>query len=171
MYLHYFFFFFISLTLIQTGIVFLLVFSQTSDRLNDRRFHICFGLTVGLISAIVSATVPYNMTVRYAMMCFYIAGLYMSLPLILNWASETMSLPAEKRAVVIALVNCVGSISSIYGSYLWPSSQAPEYTMGFTCVSVFLAFGVCLAIALPFIFRVLPRFPTKAERELGLVEE
>ena len=105
------------------------------------------------------------------MMCFYIAGLYMTLPLILNWASEIMALPAEKRAVVVAMVNCVGSLSSIYGSYLWPSSDAPYYKMGFSTVAAFTAFGVILAASLPFIFPRLPKFPTKAERELGLVEE
>ncbi|KAH8883213.1 retrograde regulation protein 2 [Thozetella sp. PMI_491] len=149
------------------GTVFLLVFPQTADRYNDRRWHIVGGLMTGFISAVVSVCVPHNQQVRYAFMCFYIAGLYMTLPLILNWASELMALPAEKRAVVIALTNCVGSISSIYGSFLWPSTDAPEYKKGFTVVSIFLGFGVCLAAGLPIIFRHLPTFTTKAERELA----
>lgn len=92
----------------------------------------------------------------------------MTLPLILNWASELMGQPTEKRAVIIAMINCMGSISSIYGSYLWPSKDAPKYTKGFATVSVFLGFDVILVLAMPFIFRVLPKTPTKAERELEM---
>lgn len=112
-----------------------------------------------------------NNNVRYAMMCFYIAGLYMTLPLILNWASELMALPTEKRAVVIAMVNCVGSLSSIYGGYLWPSTDAPHYTMGFTTVSVFIGFGAVLAACLPIIFKYLPVNTTKAMRQLEIEED
>ncbi|CAI7653605.1 unnamed protein product [Penicillium glandicola] len=142
----------------------------TSDRLKNRQWHVVFGLSVAFISAIVCITVDWSDATRYAMVCFYIAGLYMTLPLILNWASELMSLPSEKRAVVIGMVNCFGSISSIYGSYLWPSSDAPRYLPGFITVSTFMGFGIVLGSTMPLIFRHLPKFPTKAERELAQLE-
>lgn len=153
------------------GTVFLLVFSQTADRFRDRRWHVTGGLALAFISAIVNLAVKENMKVRYVFMCFYIAGLYTTLPLILNWASETMALPPEKRAVVIATVNSIGCFSSIYGSYLWPSVDAPNYTKGFVTVSCFVGVGTCLAAALPIVFRYLPRFPTKAERESEIEEQ
>jgi MFS family permease len=149
-------------------VVFLLVLPQTSDRFNDRRWHVVGCLSLGFISSIVCVAVRNNDKVRYAFLCFYIAGLYTSLPLILNWVSDLISMPAEKRAVVIAMVNCVGSLSSIYGSYLWPSSDAPNYTTGFAAVSSFIGVGVVLAAILPIIFKYLPKFPTKAEREMEI---
>jgi hypothetical protein len=77
-----------------------------------------------------------------------------------------MSLPDEKRAVIIAMVNCVGSISSIYGSYLWPSTDAPKYTKEIATVSSFIGFGMLLVASLPAIFARLSRHITTAECEM-----
>lgn len=148
--------------------VFLIIFSYTADRTGDRRWHITGGMFLAFIGAIVNLAAKDYMKVRYAFLCFYMSGLYLTLPLMLNWASETMSMPPEKRAVVIATINSIGCFSSIYGSYLWPSTDAPDYTKGLATVSCFVAVGTALAAALPIIFRHLPRYPTKAERALGL---
>ncbi|VUC29948.1 unnamed protein product [Clonostachys rosea] len=153
-----------------TGIVFLLIFPTLSDRTGNRQWFIVGGLSTAFISSVVCVSQQHNV-VRYVFLCFYIAGLYTTLPLILNWASETMNKPAEKRAVIIAMVNCVGSISSIYGGYLWPSADAPKYTKGFATVSTFIGIGVILAIILPFLIRLLPKTSTKAEREIAALEE
>ncbi|KAJ0327587.1 hypothetical protein COL922a_013449 [Colletotrichum nupharicola] len=67
----------------MVGAVFLVVLSYTADKTRDRRWHItgCMGLS--FICTIVCVTVS-NPKVVYAMLCFYIAGLYTSLPLMLN---------------------------------------------------------------------------------------
>lgn len=129
------------------------------------------GLTVAWISAVVGLTVTDNDKVRYAFMCLYIGGLYPTAPLILSWVSETLSLPAEKRAVSIAITNSVGASSAIYASYFWPKSDAPRYATGFACVISFIGVSLILAAFTPLIFRVLPRFTTKAMRELEIEEE
>ena len=36
----------------------------------------------------------------------------------LAWASGSISHPPEKRAVAIALINCVGQLGNIFGSYV-----------------------------------------------------
>lgn len=92
----------------------------------------------------------------------------MTYPLVLTWASETINQPAEKRAVVIAFVNSAGSLSSTYGGYIWPSSDAPEYKTGFITVSIFIGLALIIAIFLPLLARRVPKFTTKAERELEL---
>jgi hypothetical protein len=148
----------------MVGAVFLVVLSFTADRFNDRRWHIagCFGLS--FVSTVVCITVA-NPTALYVMLCFYIAGLYTALPLILNWTSEIISLPAEKRAVVVALVNSVGNLSAVYGSRLWPNSDGPRFIKGFATTGAFTGFGTVLAILIPVILRYLPKEgTTKAER-------
>jgi MFS family permease len=152
-----------------TGIVFLLIFPSLSDRIGNRQWFIVGGLGLGFISAVICVSQQHNV-VRYVFLCFYIAGLYTTLPLILNWASETINQPAEKRAVVIAFINCIGSISSIYGSYLWPSTDAPKYTKGFATVSTFLGIGIIIASTLPILARFLPKYQTKAMREIEAEE-
>lgn len=154
----------------MVGTVFLLILPQSSDRTGDRRWHIAGGLAMSFVSAVISATVL-NSAVRYTFICFYISGLYSTLPLILSWGSEVIGLPAEKRAVVIAMVNCIGNLSAIYGSQLWPSEDGPRYVKGFAAVAAFAGFSALLSAAGPLIFRWLPSFPTKAERELAEEEQ
>lgn len=148
------------------GAVFLVILSWTADRTGDRRWHIagCFGLS--FVCTIVCIAVN-NATVLYVMLCFYIAGLYTALPLILNWTSEVISLPAEKRAVVVAFVNSVGNLSAVYGSRLWPAEDGPNFITGFATTGAFTGFGTLLAIFIPILYKFFPaEGRTKAEREI-----
>ncbi|KAF2871917.1 major facilitator superfamily domain-containing protein [Massariosphaeria phaeospora] len=148
------------------GTAVLLVLPHTSDKYRERRWHIVGSLTVAWISAIIGLTVEGHDKLRYAFMCLYIGGLYPTAPLILSWASETLALPAEKRAVSIAVINSIGVCSAIYSSYFWPSADAPRYTMDFACVVSFIGISIITAALAPVIFRVLPKYTTRAGREL-----
>ncbi|PVH98155.1 allantoate permease [Periconia macrospinosa] len=150
----------------MVGFVFLIILSFTADRSRDRRWHITACLGLCFVCTIVSITVS-NTKVLYAMLCLYIAGLYAALPLILTWTSETIALPSEKRAVVVALVNSIGNLSSVYGSRLWPSTDAPKYTKGFAVVGTFTGFGAILAATIPILLNYLPKEgQTKAEKAI-----
>ncbi|KAI1440229.1 allantoate permease [Annulohypoxylon stygium] len=150
----------------MVGAVFLVVLSWTADKTRDRRWHIAGCLGLSFICTIVCVTVS-NAIVQYVMLCFYIAGLYTALPLILNWASEVIALPAEKRAVVVALTNSIGNLSAVYGSRLWPTSDGPQFVKGFATTGAFTGFGTLLAICIPIIFNYLPKEGrTQAELEI-----
>lgn len=150
----------------MVGAFFLVGLSYTADRTGDRRWHVTGCLGLSFICTIVCIAVS-NPKVLYAMLCLYIAGLYTALPLILNWTSETISLPAEKRAVVVALVNSVGNLSAVYGSRLWPSSDGPKFIKGFATTGAFTGFGTLLAALIPVLLTYLPKEgQTKAEREI-----
>lgn len=149
-----------------TGTVAQLSLSYSSDKTQDRRWHNTglYGLCV--VASIVSAAIS-NTVGKYVMMCFLVAGLYTALPLVLNWASESIPFPDQKRSVAIAFINCTGHLAIIYGSYLWPSYNAPQHVLGWavTAASCFLA--VLLCFVYPFIVKAMPTGPaTKAEREL-----
>jgi MFS family permease len=115
------------------------------DRIPDHRgIVISCWLTVSLITAIVVCTV-YNYTVRYAMLVIMAAGLWSANGLSLSYASSTFGdMEAEVRAVALALVNCMGNLAQIYGSYLFPSEEKPKYLKGFGTISGLLALGVCV---------------------------
>lgn len=104
--------------------------------------------------------------VRYVMLCFTAAGIWSALPLIIAWASKTISFPSEKRAIAIAMINAVGNLSSVYGSQIWPSTSAPKYTLGWGVTAGFLGGGALMAVMLPIIIKYVPRKGTKAERAL-----
>ena len=73
-----------------------------------------------------------NNKVKYAFLCFAVGSVYAACPLTLLWVSKVMPHPAEKRGVAIAIVNSLGNSASIYGSFLWPSKDAPRYVPGFS---------------------------------------
>ncbi|KAH6669660.1 phthalate transporter [Plectosphaerella plurivora] len=141
------------------------IVAWNSDRILERRWHVSAMLGVGFIAATVCATVT-NSVVRYTMMCLIAAGIWSSIPLILSWTSATITMPAEKRAIVLALVNAFGNFSSVYGSRIWPSHDSPAYRMGFGVTAGFLGGGMILAALTPTICKLFKWKGTKAEREL-----
>ncbi|CAH0055607.1 unnamed protein product [Clonostachys solani] len=149
-----------------SGAVIMVIVCTSSDYLRNRNWHIFGCLTVGLICSIVCVTTT-DPKPRYAMLCFYIGGIYAAVALILNWTSEEMALPDQKRSVALAFVNSWGNLSIIWGSRLWKTAENPVYNTGFTTTACLAALGAILAAALPFAFKYLPKEPmTKAEREL-----
>lgn len=146
------------------GTVFLLVLSQTSDRSGDKRWHLVGGLSLAFASGLIVAFGS-NAAARYAFICFFIGGVYSTLPMILTWLTEFMPLPGEKRSVAIAAANAVGNLSALYGSQLWPDSDGPDYIPGFTAVACFSGVAAVLSGLLPIIFKAIPRYQTKAEKE------
>ncbi|KAK9485766.1 major facilitator superfamily domain-containing protein [Lipomyces starkeyi] len=145
--------------------VFLNIVAYSADRLNERRWHIAVALAVGFIGSVV-CTVVVQPVVRYVMICFIAAGIWTALPLILAWTSGTVSLPAEKRAIVLALVNAFGNLSSVYGSRIWPSWDSPKYTIGFAVTAAFLGGAAVISLLIPVFLRYCPVTVTKAEVEL-----
>ncbi|KAM0418713.1 hypothetical protein ACHAPT_012311 [Fusarium lateritium] len=155
------------------GAVFQLFWSWTSDKTQDRRWHITGLLSISALSCLIAIVVRNN-TVKYVMMCFLIGGMFTTVPLILNWTSEVMARPERKRSVAIAFVNSFGHTSYIYGSYLWPASEGPRNLKGFAASNAVLGTAAILAAVLPIIFKYLPgkneepvqrRDPETAERE------
>lgn len=148
------------------GVVSMVIVSYTSDRTQDRHWHNTALLAVSATACLVTMLVK-NGVVRYVMMCLVVAGVYPAIALILNWTSEVISFPAQKRSVVLAFVNSFGNLSVIYGSYLWPDREAPQHVLGFGAFTGMLGFGAVLAAAMPYIIKLLPTKPaTRAEREI-----
>lgn len=116
-------------------------------------------LTLAMICSIVVCVV-YNFTARYILLVFMAAGLWASNGLALSYASSTFgSMPQEVRAVSLALVNALGNLAQIYGAYLFPSTDAPKYLLGFGVISGMCAFGISVYILAHFLVR---KHPSKA---------
>ncbi|KAJ0338385.1 hypothetical protein KNSL1_012474 [Colletotrichum chrysophilum] len=146
------------------------IVAWSSDRHVERRWHVAVPLGVGFACAVVCAAVQ-TPVVRYVMICFVAAGIWSALPLVLSWTSGTISLPAEKRAIVLALVNAFGNFSSVYGSRIWPSKDSPAYHVGFGVTAAFLGAGMIIAILIPIMIKMVNWKGTKAERELAVATE
>lgn len=119
------------------------------DRIPEWRGLVIAGwLSLSLVTAIVVCVV-YDFTTRYAMLVIMAAGLWASNALALSFASSTFgSMDAEVRAIALATVNAFGNLAQIYGSWLFPSDDAPKYLLGFGVISGMLGIGVLTYVLL-----------------------
>lgn len=146
------------------------ILAWSSDRHAERRWHVTGALAVGFACSVTCAAVN-KPVVRYVMICFTAASIWSALPLILSWASGVFTLPPEKRAIVLALVNAFGNFSSVYGSRIWPSSDSPAYHIGFGVTAAFLGAGTILAAMIPVLCNMINWKGTNLERELAVGTE
>lgn len=143
----------------------------SSDRHVERRWHTTGSLAVGFICSLICMAVR-TPVVRYVMVCFVAAGIWSSLPLVLSWTSGVIALPPEKRAIVLAIVNAFGNLASVYGSRIWPSTDAPAYRLGFAVTAGFLGTGMVLAALVPPLCGLLNRWTASAgKRPVAGVED
>ncbi|KXT01960.1 hypothetical protein AC579_8061 [Pseudocercospora musae] len=119
-----------------------LAFPWVSDHYRNKPLFISIFACFDTIMFVILAATR-NHTVRYVFTVFAFGPIYGLAPLILMWVPNVIDTPSEKRAVAIALVNALGNLSSIYGVFLWPKSDAPQYVPGFSATTVFIA-GICI---------------------------
>ncbi|GAM39527.1 hypothetical protein TCE0_034r11155 [Talaromyces pinophilus] len=118
-----------------------------------RGFIIACWLTFSLICSIIVCTV-YNFTARYVLLVLMAAGLWATNGGTLAYASSAFAgMQPQARGVALAIMNALGNLAQIYGSYLFPSKDSPKYIMGFSVISAMLAVGVSVFLFMHFWFR------------------
>ena len=131
---------------IATFLVSLLV-TWTSGRSGDRSIHIiCLMLIAFVGNVMVTATT--NVPARFVAMFMMPMGANSAFQIIVSWVANSFPRPFVKRGVVVALASTIANCATIYGSYMYPNSDAPRYTAGGTataCVSLVVA-AVALSI-------------------------
>ncbi|KFZ03326.1 hypothetical protein V502_11041 [Pseudogymnoascus sp. VKM F-4520 (FW-2644)] len=148
------------------ALVVVLICCFSSDMQNERPKHIMVMAFISTISLIIVAAVE-NPKARYVFLAFGAAGIWCCSPMTLSYLSNIICRPMEKRAVSIGIVNALANLSSIYGSYIWPSSSAPKYIPGF---SVSIALMAC-CIASAFTLMVLTKkYPYELTKDGGVNE-
>jgi predicted permease len=75
----------------------------------------------------------------------------------LAWISSTIARPPAKRAAAIGIVNAMGNIGSIPGSYIFPSKYGPYYVKSFGAVLAVLSMACILAFTLRVYLKYLNR--------------
>jgi hypothetical protein len=81
---------------------------------------------------------------------------------VLAWISNTIPRPPAKRAAAIALINALGNIGSIPGSYIFPANYGPYYVKSFGAEVAILGTACFSAFALR---TYLLRLNKKLDRE------
>ncbi|KAF5348567.1 hypothetical protein D9756_009620 [Leucocoprinus leucothites] len=95
------------------------------DRTGERYFHIAgwwWVVIVGFIIALSTMSTAGRYVSLFMMACGY-AGFAMTLV----WVSNAVPRPPAKRAAAMAIVNGVGNLGNLIGSFVWKSAWGPEY--------------------------------------------
>jgi hypothetical protein len=89
---------------------------------------------------------------RYFACCLIVTAGYTNIPLIIAW--QAGNCPSEsQRATSLGMLNSIGQCLSILASYLFPTSQAPQYNEGCIINIAFQAFGMVLALGMTLYYR------------------
>jgi hypothetical protein len=77
--------------------------------------------------------------------------------IIVSWVANSFPRPLVKRSSAIAIGNCVANAASIYGSYMYPSSDGPRYIPGSGANA-----AICLSIiGLTLVLRYVHKYENK----------
>ncbi|GKT82458.1 pantothenate transporter liz1 [Colletotrichum tofieldiae] len=68
---------------------------------------------------------------RYLGAMIMLPGIYTGFNMSMVWTANTIYRPTTKRAAAVAFNNAVSTVSSIYGSYLYPNNAAPRFVVAF----------------------------------------
>ncbi|KAL2760171.1 hypothetical protein ACRALDRAFT_1054004 [Sodiomyces alcalophilus JCM 7366] len=128
----------------------------TSAKTRDRSLHIAVLMVLAAIgNAIATGTTALG--ARFFAMFLMPMGAVSAYQIIVSWVANSFPRPLVKRSVAIAVANMIGNTASIYGSYMYPSSDAPQYVPGGSANAV-----VCLVVAaLALLLRFLHKWENK----------
>lgn len=90
--------------------------------------------------------------------------------MLLAWISNTIPRPAAKKAAAIAMVNAMGNIGSIPGSYIWPAKYGPYYVESFGAEIALFSFACLCALTLRFYLRAQNKKMDREEAVTMVVE-
>jgi hypothetical protein len=128
-----------------------------ADRIPSYRPIMAGGvLVMGSIFCALTAGI-YAYVPRYVFLCFINSAIWTANPLALSYASVSMGpLEPETRAISLAIINGMGNLAQIYGSYLFPNSDAPKFLKGFIAYAALLFFGAGVYLMAFILFRKSP---------------
>jgi predicted MFS family arabinose efflux permease len=126
------------------------VTTYTAGRTKDRSLHIIALLSISFIGNILVVS-SLNTGVRFFAMFLMPFGAVPAFQIIVAWVANSFLRPNVKRSAAIAICNTAGNSATIYGAYMYPSSDGPRYLPGGAATA-----GICLCVmALAYVLRVV----------------
>ncbi|TDZ31683.1 putative transporter [Colletotrichum sidae] len=91
--------------------------------------------------------------VAYFSVVLAVVGIYPIQAAAASWNANNIA-PASRRAIGIALMNCVGNVGGIVGSFMYLESEKPKYHTGFGLSLAFGGSGLIVALLLEWSYKV-----------------
>ncbi|KAG1767132.1 major facilitator superfamily domain-containing protein, partial [Suillus occidentalis] len=108
--------------------------SRYSDKKQKRFVYYAASNGITVLGFIISVCTM-NTAARYFSL-FLMAQVYAGYMVFWGWVNNTFAGEPAKRAVAVAMINALGSIGNITGSYVWQSQWGPTYRY---------SYAVCIA--------------------------
>jgi len=131
----------------------LIITSYTSDRLQIRGPLLVCTCTIGGLGYMMLLGATHQQDIRYAATFLITSGTYASLGLMIAWFGHNLG-SETKKATGIPLYGAIGQCGSILGSHLYPLTEGPAYTNGFTVSALLLFLAALCALLLSVSFRL-----------------
>ncbi|KAF4780709.1 major facilitator superfamily transporter [Colletotrichum scovillei] len=90
--------------------------------------------------------------VAYFSVVLAVVGIYPIQAAAASWNANNIA-PASRRAIGIALMNCVGNVGGIVGSFMYLESEKPKYPTGFGLSLAFGGSGLIVALLLEWSYK------------------
>ncbi|KAI1848845.1 hypothetical protein JX266_005273 [Neoarthrinium moseri] len=118
------------------GAVGLYSFALSSDRRMERGYHIVIGILIGMIG-LVTVFLANSSRAKYAGLCVFLFGSYISTPLTAAWLIDNTPEPG-KRSLVLGM-NGFGNLAGVIGAQIFRREYAPDYQLPFRITLGFVA--------------------------------
>ncbi|KAL2795263.1 major facilitator superfamily domain-containing protein [Aspergillus keveii] len=106
-----------------------LAISWSSGRFGEHCWHIIVPILVSLGGAVLMIS-TLNVGARYFSLILLCTGPFVGLNIQISWETTVVPRPRTKRAALIAIANCVSSVSHWFTPYFFLRSQEPRYQTG-----------------------------------------
>ncbi|KAF4420506.1 major facilitator superfamily transporter [Fusarium acutatum] len=126
--------------------------AHSSDRFNERGYHISVPMAFAIIGFIVSAA-TLNNAARYAASFFYCAGAFAANAAVYSWTASSLNQTPEKRACATAIVNLLSQFGNIWSPYFFPASHGPRYAMAMLLMMAFSALSIVASLLMKYLLK------------------
>lgn len=133
----------------------------TFARLSDRFFWRMPFVAIPMIICVVAYSVIISLNgaiaekrgVAYFAVVLAVIGIYPIQSAAASWNANNIA-PSARRAIGIALMNCVGNVGGIIGSFMYLEKEKPKYYTGFGLSLALAGFGFFVALFLEWSYKV-----------------
>jgi MFS family permease len=134
--------------LVGAAVSFLVAYS--SDRLNERAYHISgpmFAAAIGFIISVATLNVP----ARYFASFLYASGAFAANAMVYSWGASVLNQTPEKRACTTAIINLFAQFGNIWSPYFFPTSDGPRYVMAMVLMFAFSILSIICSLSMKLI--------------------
>jgi MFS family permease len=134
-----------------------IVFARLSDRFYWRMPFVAIPMLICVIAYAVifslNGALQEKKGVAYFAVVLAVVGIYPIQSAAASWNANNIA-PSSRRAIGIALMNCVGNVGGILGSFMYMEKEKPKYQTGFGLSLALAGVGIFVVLLLEWSYKV-----------------